>query len=448
MEEGLIRLAGLKIAVDLTPLLPGGENGGAKVLAIELIRSLAQLLPETSFLLLTSEASHSELGSLESENHNIQRICVSHTNHSDNNTVVTPNWRVQVFNRLKVLASRRLPLAIKQRIKRYQRFFPLISNSTGFLHQRGIDILFCPFTAPFFAERNIPTVSVVHDLQYRAYPQFFPPEELEQREFAFREACNKASHLIAVSEFVKKTVLEASNLSSDKVTTIRSGLLRNREQSNDPYFVASLLNKYNLRRNEFLLYPANFWRHKNHTMLLTAFRIYRQANPSSKIKLVFTGAPGPRIEILCDAARRMGLADWLVYPGYVSTNEYEGLLKSAFGLIFPSLYEGFGIPVIEAMAVGVPVLCSNVTSLPEVGGDAVLYFDPRKPDQIATAINRLINEPGLRESLISCGYQRLPQFKDVKYMAQQYAGIFTQVIKRNYTNPYSIAGVYPDGWTG
>jgi glycosyltransferase involved in cell wall biosynthesis len=169
-----------------------------------------------------------------------------------------------------------------------------------------------------------------------------------------------------------------------------------------------LLEKYGLRRGEYLHYPANFWQHKNHAMLLTAFKIYRKANPDSELKLLCTGSPGRGADDFCEAARHMGLSDWVVYPGYLTPEEYDFLLGSAFAMIFPSLYEGFGIPLLEAMSAGVPVLCSNVTSLPEVGGDAVLYFDPRKPAEIINALTRLSEEANLQKSLIAKGLQRRP----------------------------------------
>jgi len=124
----------------------------------------------------------------------------------------------------------------------------------------------------------------------------------------------------------------------------------------------------------------------------------------------------------------MGIADWVIYPGYVPIEEYEFLLRSAFAMVFPSLYEGFGIPVLEAMSAGVPVLCSNVTSLPEVGGDAVLYFDPRRPGQIVDALTRLSEEPGLRESQITKGLQRAARFEGAERMALDYADVFVKAL--------------------
>lgn len=461
-NDTMLGLIGRKIAIDLTPMLPGGENGGAKWMTLELIDALAGLLPETSFLLLTAEASNSELDWLEDEHANIERMCVlRHSPPADSSTVVPASaatWRGSILAQVKALAGHRLPPALKRRIKtapsafsdlidttlnRLKAVIPLAlrqrikhllaaikpaSTIESLVSQIEADLLFCPFTAPFYADPNIPTVSVIYDLQYRAYPQFFTREELIQRDDNFRMAYQKAGYLVAISEFVRQTVVETTKLPPERVIAVPIGLLHAPDQTDHEISTNGLLEKYGLSRREYILYPANFWQHKNHAILLTAFNMYRQANPASTLKLVCTGSPGRGAEAFCRAVQRMGLANWVIYPGYVSAEEYDLLLRSAFAMVFPSLYEGFGIPVLEAMSVGVPVLCSKVTSLPEVGGDAVLYFDPRRPAEIVEALTRLSEEPGLRESQITDGLQRAALFEGAERMALNYADVFVKAL--------------------
>jgi len=340
------------------------------------------------------------------------------------------NWRSRTFEQLKAFAKYVLPTKLKQRIKYRLSATKPETGPKSLLSQIGANLLFCPFTAPFYADPLIPTVSVIYDLQYRAYPQFFTPEESIERENNFRIACQKARYLVAISEFVRQTVIKTANFSPERVTAVPIGLLHIPEyaKSKEETLGNRLFENYGLRQGEYIIYPANFWQHKNHAMLLTAFNMYRQANPGSTLKLLCTGAPGLRAEAFCEAARRMGLADWVIYPGYVPIEEYEFLLRSAFAMVFPSLYEGFGIPVLEAMSAGVPVLCSNVTSLPEVGGDAVLYFDPRRPGQIVDALTRLSEEPGLRESQIRKALQRALVFEGADRMASAYIDVFIKAL--------------------
>lgn len=461
-QSAIASLSGKKIAVDLTPLLPGGENGGAKWMTLELLNALARLLPETSFMLLTAESSYSELDWLEKEHSNIQRICVLHNSLQTGSSSPAPApasaWGSKdlgqlkaragdilpeiLIQRIKALPSAFsdvrekalsqlkaiLPLKLRTRIKRLLRLTKVESDSISLLHQIGANLLFCPFTAPFYADPRIPTVSVIYDLQYRAYPQFFTSQEVIQREENFRMAYQNATYLVTISEFVQRTVIERADFSAERVIAVPIGLLHPPKQLDNDALGKELLEKYGLRRGEYILYPANFWKHKNHAMLLTAFNIYRKTTPGSTLKLVCTGAPGRGAEDFCEAVRCMGLTDWVAYPGYVHPAEYDFLLRSAFAIVFPSLYEGFGIPVLEAMSAGVPVLCSNVTSLPEVGGDAVLYFDPRQPGQIVDAVMRLAREPGLRASQITKGLQRARQFEGAGHMSLRYIDVFSKAL--------------------
>jgi glycosyltransferase involved in cell wall biosynthesis len=434
-------LSGKKIIVDLTPLLPGGGNGGAKFMTLALISALARLLPETHFVLLTAKSSHGELAQLETEHPNIQRTCILHTIPTAEPANLVSALIGGLRERLKALAFRLIPSGLAPSLKALKSAIAalihrlkalaggrLAPNPDSLSRQLGAHLLFCPFTAPFYADARVPTVAVIYDLQHRVYPQFFAPEDVLERESNFQMACQKAQVLVAISEFVRQTVVEEAAFSLERVVAIPIGLLRTPDHSTHPGTERELLESYGVRQGEYLLYPANFWKHKNHAMLLTAFQLYREANAVSPLKLLCTGAPGKEAEAFCEAAQRMGLAEWVIYPGYVTSEQYDALLSSAFAMVFPSLYEGFGMPVLEAMAARVPVLCSNVTSLPEVGGDAVLYFDPRRPHQIVDCLVRLSKEPGLRTQKIAQGLQRSRLFLDPNQMALRYADVFVNAL--------------------
>jgi glycosyltransferase involved in cell wall biosynthesis len=171
---------------------------------------------------------------------------------------------------------------------------------------------------------------------------------------------------------------------------------------------------------EYLLYPANFWPHKNHAVLVRAFELYVRQAPNSRLKLVLTGGGGTERPHIVDAVRGAGLADRVVFAGFVSDAQIGALMRFSFGLIFPSLYEGFGMPVVEAMAAGTPILCSNATSLPEIAGDAALLFDPRDPGEISGAIAQFARDPSLRSRLTARGTRRLATFGSATQMAERY----------------------------
>jgi glycosyltransferase involved in cell wall biosynthesis len=424
------------VAVDLTPVLPGGENGGAKVFVLELLRRLAELAPQTQFVLLTRAASHEELAALDRPN--VRRLLVLGQIDPD----IIRSFLTRGFSRiLRHLPARVRPAAgrIGYRLSSASKR----SESATLLRDADADLLFCPFTAPTYAEPTTPTVSVIYDLQYQAYPAFFSAEEVVHRERTFVEACRRSTMLTAISDFSRQGAIEQGGLDPAKIKTIHLQISgdRLRHAGRDE----TVIGRLGLVAGKYLIYPANFWKHKNHEMLLTAFGIARNGGLAGDIKLVCTGAPGSRQQWLQQAVAGMGLAESVLFPGYLSNPEFLALMTNSAGVIFPSLYEGFGLPVVEAMATGVPVACSNVTSLPEVAQDAAIMFDPRIPGQIAEAMISLAQDRELTTRLIEAGTARAAKFSDSKIMAAQYWDIFRQAagIQSNI-----LSGVYPDGWVG
>jgi glycosyltransferase involved in cell wall biosynthesis len=188
------------------------------------------------------------------------------------------------------------------------------------------------------------------------------------------------------------------------------------------------LDAYSLQADGYLLYPANFWQHKNHETLLAAFSVYLSEHPEADLKLVLTGAPGARMEALRQKAEQMELAGKVVFPGFASPQQLSALLQGCLALIFPSLYEGFGLPVLEAMSFGKAVLCSNLTSLPEVSQSAAHLFDPREPDGIAKAIERIQGDSNYREELAARGKRRVIALPTPEAWAEAYFEVFRQVV--------------------
>lgn len=419
-----------RIAVDLTPILPGGENGGAKIVAIELVRNMARIAPQHKFILLTLERNHKELESLDAEN--VRRVCV------DFFSKASPIERIKqlgmygtLFGLLGFIKGV-IPKPLKNRLK--VKFYKFISRvtlsikSSGVLEQIKTDLLYCPFTAVCYYSRNVPVVSTVLDIQYKYYPDFFTVDDRYARNKNFELACKYADYLVCISNFVRQTVLDNCSLNPNKVKTIYL-CLANRLPIITQAQNEELLHNIELKKNGYLLYPANFWKHKNHEMLFTAFGMYKKQNPESQLKLVCTGAPGERLLYLRRTITQMGLENQVIFLGYLSEDDFAALLLQCKAVIFPSLYEGFGIPVVEAMKHGKPVLCSNATSLPEIAGDAALYFNPRKPKEICTAIKTLENNQELVAKLIASGHKQVLKFCESSLMAREYLEIFNNAIQ-------------------
>jgi glycosyltransferase involved in cell wall biosynthesis/2-polyprenyl-3-methyl-5-hydroxy-6-metoxy-1,4-benzoquinol methylase len=428
-----------KVAVDLTPVQPGGENGGAKVMTLELVRHLALMAPECQFILLTSESSHDELAALAAPN--VKRLCV----HRPGGALsAADNFAVRLRRVLgRVLSVPRL----NQLAGLYREATGQVVVGSDLVRRLDADLLFCPFTAPYYFHPSVPTVSVIYDLQHREYRQFFSELQVYERERSFDQACRLANRLVCISEYVRKAVLASGAVPAERLETVPIQL-GERLPRVAPESRAPVLRSLGLEPERFLLYPANFWPHKNHEMLLTAFGLYRSSHPDSDLKLVLTGAPGARQDFLVDAAARMGMNGSVVFPGYVSDADFSALMQSSMALIFPSLFEGFGMPLLEAMAAARPLLVSDATSLPEVAGDAALLFDPRRPMEIVEAITRIAADPELRAELAAASAHRLQAYGDAREMAARYLRIFHDACNQSAGLEPAVHGIFDDGWLG
>lgn len=424
------------VAVDLTPMLPGGENGGAKVLVIELLRELAKIAPQWRFVLLIRAEAHDELALLDSAN--------------TERRVILSGSETRGDIRIRLLATRllcRLPARLRRLMARVRyalrrRMSRLVRRSL--VSALGADLLFCPFTAPVLAEPGVPVVCALHDLQYKSYPQFFTPEDAAHRDAVFRATCRDATLIAAVSDYTRNSALQHGRLDPQRIRTVYSRLA-GRLHTDPVSNVAA--ERRGLVAGRYLLYPANFWRHKNHEMLLTAFCIAAGSGLPRDIRLVCTGAPGERMDYLQRAAQAFGVVDRILFPGYLDANEFAGLLSASSGVIFPSLYEGFGLPVLEAMVAGVPVACGNLAALPEIAADAAWLFDPRKVGDVAAAMVVLVTDNEVRDRLIAAGRKRALEFADTRRMADEYLALFRDALTRTRARS-SLAGVFEDGWVG
>jgi glycosyltransferase involved in cell wall biosynthesis len=391
----------------MTPLGAGGENGGAGLVATTLVRHLSTLAPELALTLLTCQASHAELAPLEAPN--VRRQCVVRTPASPSRVV-------------RGVIDKLLPLRARVRLKQAmwtQRTSRHLADVAAGLHA---DLLLCPFTVPYFWKPDVPCVSIVYDLQHLTYPDFFTREQRLNRQRQLTEACARSARVVCISEYVRTTVVASVKISSERVVTIPLGVLQEPVSAD-----LTVIDRLGLRGSEFLLYPANYWPHKNHTTLFEALRLFRLSHPGSQLRLVLTGAPNGLMRSLEITARSVLPPGAVVFAGYVRSAELAALFDGCVGLVFPSLYEGFGMPVLEAMARGKPVVCSNVTSLPDIAGDAAIYFDPRAPAEIATAIGALSDTARVTDLLMR-GRKRAATFGDGETMAARYLAVLQDVL--------------------
>ena len=415
----------------MTPALPGGKNGGAKILAIELLKSFHEMALQDQFLILTASWNHEDLAVLDGPN--MRRSCVL--------TGQEPKPKTP-YARYPPRFHRAMG-RIRRHLKRFTKGQSPMGRS---LSAQGVDLLFCPFTAPTYAEGNIPTVSVVLDLQHRELPQFFSRHEVGLRNDFMAELKRKADRIICISEYTRETVLKHLEIPPERThavpISIQTRLSRPEAEKSIEH-----LKDFGIAKNSYMFYPANFWPHKNHSMLLTAYGMFLARNPDSPIDLVFTGALNGRKGAIKQAVMQMGLAKRVHFLGFVPEEKLATVWFGCEFLIFPSLYEGFGIPVLEAMSIGKPVLCSDRTSLPEVAGDAALYFDPRKPGALVNCIEKITTDRALQSALVEKGRIRADLFQPDD-MTRRYLEIFKKSINDPGSVSNEIIGIFKDGWMG
>lgn len=414
--ERVVKKSPKIIAVDLTPVLPGGENGGVKVFVLNLLLILAKLKPNTRFIILTRESSHEELAVLDRQN--MIRVMVLADSPDSEISRAQPKkdtlWLERTLNSWK--------RSLIKRIRRKE----LARKSRSILHEMGVDLYYCPFTSLEYAEPGIPAVCTIHDLQHKSYPNFFSAGEVKIRDRLFKDACQRSTVLSAISEYSRSSAIAHGHLNPAIIRTIyhRMAYRIHAYNGRDYRLATTLFANLGLEKREYLIYPANFWQHKNHEMLLMAFEMASRDGLNPKMKLVCTGAPSDRQRFLIEKTLIMGLSERVIFPGYLPNSELAVLLSNSSGMIFPSLYEGFGLPVIEAMAEGIPVACSNARALPEVSAGAALLFNPERPEEIALAMVSLTNNEPLRLKLIKDGLQLARDFSDLNRMAEEYWALF------------------------
>jgi glycosyltransferase involved in cell wall biosynthesis len=257
-------------------------------------------------------------------------------------------------------------------------------------------------------------VVTVHDLSFLRYPEFFSARKnFWHRALGVKKTLRAAERIIAVSANTKNDIIELAGVAPEKISVIYSGNNAvKREADAKP------------RSERFILYLGNIEPRKNINGLIAAYDQLRVEGEN--IKLILAGAPGWKNKKIYAARDGSRYKNDIIFLGYISQKDKEDLLRKATIFVYPSYYEGFGFPPLEAMASGVPVVCSNVSSLPEVVADAALMINPFKDEEIKDALKIILTDEKLRARLIAKGYERAKLFSWDK-TAAQYLQLFKEV---------------------
>jgi glycosyltransferase involved in cell wall biosynthesis len=269
------------------------------------------------------------------------------------------------------------------------------------------DVVHVQFTGPLIC--SVPQVVSVHDVSFLEHPEYFHWERCAQLRLTVKRTVHRAARVLTGSDFARRSILRAYQIDPDKVITIPIApnpifrpLPRDRAQR-------EVRDRLKID-GPFVLTVGDLQPRKNHLGLIQAFEGLVETHPQIRQKLVFAGKDTWFAPQIREAAKNSRVADRIVFTGFVEDNDLLRLYNACDCFVFPSFYEGFGIPILEAMACGRAVACANTSSMPEVADGAGILFDPQSKAEIARALADILLDAELRARLERLGLQRAPQF--------------------------------------
>jgi len=253
------------------------------------------------------------------------------------------------------------------------------------------------------------TIMTIHDLAYYYFPDYLTPPTIKFFKKYYMESAQSADALIAISESTKKDIMKFWEVPEDRIHVIHHGV-------SDKYFerkpdneILETKKKYSIPGDYFLFVGELNYRKNIHT-LIKAFEIFQRENKGCKLVLTGKLQKGTYGNTINSIIKETGLKNDIIFTGRVTMDELFCLYQGATAFVFPTLYEGFGLPVLEAMASGTPVISSNTSSIPEVAGDAAILVDPEDKEAVAEAMLEILNKPDLSDILVQKGLVRGKDF--------------------------------------
>jgi glycosyltransferase involved in cell wall biosynthesis len=270
----------------------------------------------------------------------------------------------------------------------------------------GIDVLHAQYLAPPVSPGRV--VVSIHDIAFEHYPQFFPRTAIPQMRILVPLTARRACAVLTLSEFCKQDIVRRYCLEPDKVVVAGGAANPMFKPVHDGTRLRAIRTQYGIG-NQFLLCVGNLQPRKNLKTLIAAYMKLRQAD-IVRHKLVVVGRKAWLYDDAFVAARNSGYSSELIFTGYVPDDDLVALYNAADAFVYPSIFEGFGLPPLEAMACGTPAITSNTSCFPEVVGDAAVMIDPLDTDALAQAITTVLLDANLRAHLRQAGMQRAKRY--------------------------------------
>jgi glycosyltransferase involved in cell wall biosynthesis len=310
----------------------------------------------------------------------------------------------------------------------YRRIWNYVPIKYNWLFNDKADIYhFFNFIVPPRVKGKV--ITTIHDMTYELYPETMHKNNLKRLKNDIEYSVNRADKIITVSESSKKDIMKFLDVDESKIEVVYNGVEYDRfNKSYTEDEKSKVREKYNLPKN-YILYMGTLEPRKNIESIIEAFEIFKREDglANQKVKLVIAGKKGWLFESIFNLVDRLNLKDEVIFTDYVDENDKPLIYNMASVFLFPSLYEGFGIPVLEAMASSVPVITSNVSSLPEVAGDAAILVAPKDIESIARQMNEILINEELKKDLVKKGHEQAKKFT-WEASAQKVYNIYKEII--------------------
>ena len=274
---------------------------------------------------------------------------------------------------------------------------------SGKLKNYKLDVFFSP-THYLPLSVASPSVISILDVSYLYFPKLFKKKDLYQLKLWGGYSIKKAKKIITISNSSKNDIIKMYKVNPEKITVVYPGIKELKTENLKLKSMDELKKKYGIS-SPYILFVGTLQPRKNIVKLVEAF-----SKLQSKTELVIVGKKGWQFEDILNAPKKYGVEDRVKFLDSVSDSDLPAFYKNALCFCLPSLYEGFGLPILEAMQYGCPVATSNVSSLPEAGGEAAVYFDPENVGEITKALQSLIDDEELRKNLVKKGYEQVKKF--------------------------------------
>ena len=296
------------------------------------------------------------------------------------------------------------------------------------LRRNPVEVLHVQYTAPPFAP--CPIVSTIHDLSFEHLPETFTRRSRAQLRLTVRGTARRAAVILTLSEFSRRDIIETYAVDPERVLVTPAAAPANFAPVENETELKDIRERYGIKAN-YLLSLGSIQPRKNLVRLIEAYALLRSSRPGDQLpQLVIAGKRGWLDNEIQRAAQRENRNESIKFIGYVPEKDLPALYSAAICFVYPSFFEGFGLPVLEAMQCGTPVIAGNRTSLPEVAGAAALLFDPFDAGALAEAIGRIILNPDTRAELRIKGLERARTFS---WTAT--AGLTLQAYERSLRKP-------------